>query len=238
MSIKLESHPERYQRFMDVKFYKLDDQPDYRECSYCRELKHRLEFDLLRGAKERQKHCSTCLDKTICPHGRKSRCLICGGGEICEHELRRAYCRICTPECREKQRVKDREIRQDPHYRKIHNLQCNLLHIFKGTHKLSYKNPLLKYIGTDQKFMSDWLNYSKFINCINVEKVHMDFIQPLTNIRRENEEDFHKIFNWKNIRIIPAKWNQKKYDNPPTPVELKKQQSDIKNFLDLKEQLC
>ena len=121
---------------------------------------------------------------------------------------------------------------QNPHNRKVANL-CRSLQQLNNSQKLNSKSQLLKYIGCNQEFMIEWLVYSKRRNCPNDAKVHIDYLVPLQRIRPFIEEDFGEIFNWKNIRVVPAKVNLVKYDNSPTEIELKQQQCDIENFVNM-----
>ena len=51
-----------------------------------------------------QKTCNQCLDrrnasakKHNCPHGRrKNQCKECGGVSLCEHDIQRSYCKLCS----------------------------------------------------------------------------------------------------------------------------------------------
>ena len=183
-------------------------------CSACKKQKSHLEFPRKRG--ERRKTCTSCIVK-----------------RQCEHHLQRSSCRTCRPEVRAWMREYQQKYNQNPHKRMLKNLRSRLYSIRTKKECLKPGSQLLKYLGCSQTFMKRWLDYTERQYCDNDANVEIDHLHPLSEIRRDCEQDFKDYFSWKNTRVVPSKVNRCKGKKEPSGMECETLELHCEDFLNL-----
>ena len=233
--------------------HRLMIEPEVQRCyGGCKRLRSIEDFDVKKGGRERYHICFECREKRLCGHRRekytcvpcggskicshqriKYQCIDCGGSTICNHLLRRLICRKCHPEIRLYNKLYWRRKLRDPHTRKVRNLQHGLARVRKGG-RFGQKSKLRDYVNCTPDFLRQWLTYTERQYCNNKdEKISIDHLKPLSQIRPDCEEDFYTYFSWHNTRLIPAKENRIKHSKEPTDMEIEQQECYVADFLDL-----
>ena len=121
---------------------------------------------------------------------------------------------------------------QNPHLRKITNLQPYLNRVKKGARFGNLK--LRDYVNCTSDFLRQWLSYTERQYCNNKDmKTHINHLKPLSQIKPDCEEDFFTYFSWRNTRVIPAKENRIKRSKEPSDMEIEQQECHVADFLNL-----
>jgi len=161
--------------------------------------------------------CKDCGGGSICEHNRmKSTCKDCGGGSICEHNRIKSRCKDCgggsiCEHNRRKSRCKDCDLKLY-----LVNLQRGQLWRCLNKSSLNKTRSSIEYLGCDVEYFIEYMkkkmdlwNETNEVK-MNLGKVHIDHIKPVTAFNLDDENEFLDCCNYTNMQPLLAQDNLSK----------------------------
>lgn len=175
-------------------------------------------------AKQNNKQCcsSTCMDKYSqrkqynLPLSNKEynkllykKCAYCGKNYIAGHAFSKTCSNNCACALYRKTKRKPiirkwtiNKLRNDINYKIISYLRNRIRSVLNNKN-----NKTIELLGCDLNTLKQWLG---IIDNYSGKRYHLDHIIPISLYSIEKESEQFKAFNYKNLRLIPAKNNLKK----------------------------
>ena len=88
----------------------------------------------------------------------------------------------------------------------------------------------MNLVGCSPEWLTEWLNYTESIYCVDDEPTHIDHVIPISAYDLFNPIEQQKAMYWPNLRVIPARMNQVKGNTMPTFPEIDEHQQLITSF--------
>ena len=113
----------------------------------------------------------------------KSKCIECGGGSICEHDIEKGRCKKCN----------------------FHSYLVNLqrYHLWRCLQhsNIERTKPSIEYLGCDATYFKKYIE-SKFIEGMSWDNIHLDHIKPIKEFNLDDNIELLKCCHYSNFQPL------------------------------------